>query len=148
MHRSGNDRCIHVHVHGGHGGSLLSVSLLMSRFANLASIHLERFLQTEDKIMAPLVEYAGSSEEEDEDQQQQHQTKSKSKSISISSSASIPMSINPAPKVENSLLFTNGITSNSTKEIARNLPLNQLEKPIQGSLRGVRRVRRVEYWLN
>lgn len=85
--------------------------------------------------MAPLVEYAGSSEEEDEDQQQQHQTKSKS-----ISTASVPMSINPAPKVENSLLFTNGITSNSTKEIARNLPLNQLEKPIQGSLLGVRGV--------
>lgn len=84
----------------------------------------------------PLVEYAGSSS--DEEPQTTH-SKSKTKKSEPAddlktsvSTASKNMTLNPAPAVENSRLFTSGVPANSSKELVRNLPLNELTKPIQG----------------
>ena len=71
----------------------------------------------------PLVQYS-SSDEEDKNIQSNKSIDKFSKSIKAI--------INPAPLVKNDHLFSN-LPAVSSKEITRNLPLNDLEKLVQGS---------------
>jgi hypothetical protein len=69
-----------------------------------------------------LVQYTSSSDDEDK---LDIKPKSNNNKTSIQ--------INPAPLVKTEHLFS-VLPSISSKEITRNLPLNELTKPVQGSL--------------
>ena len=78
----------------------------------------------------PLVEYDSNSSDEEAEKSATLFSKKTTSSIAIAG-AGAGAGINPAPAVQQEMLFAK-LPSNSSKEITRNLPLSELSKPIQG----------------